>query len=62
MFISNTLQEFVTMTNTDSYFNRHSPALFPLSKEKDYFKGKGNWKSNSSLTKDQNYIIEIKNF
>ena len=61
MFISNTLQESVTMTeiripvSTD-----HSPVLFSLSKEKGCFRGKGIWKFNSSLTKDQDYIIEIK--
>ena len=38
----------------------HSPALFSLSKEKGCFKGKGIWKFNSSLAKDQGYIIEIK--
>ena len=36
-----------------------SPVLFSLSKEKSTIRGKGFWKFNSSLTKDQNYIIEI---
>ena len=39
----------------------HSPVLFSLSKGKDCIKGKGFWKFNSSLTKDQNYVTEIKN-
>ena len=61
MFISNALQEFVTMAeiltpvSTDD-----SPVLFSLSKEKGCFRDKGIWKFNSSLTKDQDYIIEIK--
>ena len=38
----------------------HSPVLFSLSKEKTAIGGKGIWKFNSSLTKDQNYITEIK--
>ena len=61
MFISNTLQEFVTMTEILTPISTdHSPALFSLSKEKGCFRGKGIWKFNSSLTKDQDYIIEIK--
>ena len=35
--------------------------LFSLSKKKRNIRGKGFWKFNSSLTKDQNYINEIKN-
>ena len=58
---SNTLQEFVNtterLTPTSTY---HSPVLFSLSKGKHCFRGKGIWKFNSSLTKDLNYIIEIK--
>ena len=38
----------------------HSPVLFSLSKEKTAIRGKRLWKFNSSITKDQNYIIEIK--
>ena len=38
----------------------NSPVLFSLSKEKRIFIVKGFLKFNSSLTKDQNYIIEIK--
>ena len=62
MFISNTFQEFViiaeilTPISTD-----HSLVLICLSKEKCYLRDKRLWKFNSSLTKDQNYIIEIKN-
>ena len=37
-----------------------SSVLFCLSKEKSAIRGNGFWKFNSSLTKDQNYIIEIK--
>ena len=61
MFISNTLQEFVTMTEILTPISTdHSPVLFSLSKEKGCLRGKGIWKFNSSLTKDQDYIIEIK--
>ena len=38
----------------------HSPVLFSLGKEKTKIRGKGFWKFNSSLIKDQNYITEIK--
>ena len=38
----------------------HSPVIFFLLKEKTAIRGKGFWKFNSSLTKDQNYIIGIK--
>ena len=60
MFISNTLQEFVTMTKILAPIStNHSPVYFSLSKEKGCFTGKGFRKFNSSLTKDQNYIREI---
>ena len=62
MLILNTLQEFVTMTEILTPFSTdHSLVLFSLSKQKTTIRGKGLWKLNSSLTKDQNYIIEIKN-
>ena len=38
----------------------HSPVLFSLSKEKGCLIGKGIWKFNSSLTKDENYVMRIK--
>ena len=61
IFISNTLQEFVTMTEILTPISTdHSPVLFSLSKEKWCFRGKGIWKFNSSFTKDQDYTIEIK--
>ena len=60
MFISNTLQEFVTITEILTPISTgHSPVMFSLSKEKGCFRGKGILKFNSSLTKDQDYIIEI---
>ena len=46
-----TTTEILTPISTD-----HSPVLFSLSKGKDCLRGKGFF----SLTKDQNYIIEIK--
>ena len=38
----------------------HSPVIFSLSNGNDCLKDKGFWKFNSSLSKDQNYITEIK--
>ena len=38
----------------------HSQVLFSLSKEKTTIRGKRFWKFNGCLTKDQNYVIEIK--
>ena len=62
MFISNTFQEFVTMAEILTFISTdHSLVLICLSKEKCYLRDKRLWKFNSSLTKDQNYIIEIKN-
>ena len=61
ILISNTLQKFVTMADIMTPISTdHSLVLFSLSKEKTTIRGKGFWKSNSSLTKDRNYIIEIK--
>ena len=61
MFISNTLQEYITMTKTLTPISKdHSPVLLSLSKEKDCLKSKGIWKFNSSLTEGQDHIIEIK--
>ena len=61
ILISNTLQEFVTMTDILTPIStNHCPVLFSLSKENFTIRGKGLWKFNSSLTKDQNYMIEIK--
>ena len=61
ILILNTLQEFVTMTEIlTPILTDHSPVLFSHSKEKTITRGKGFWKFSSSLTKDQNYIIEIK--
>ena len=61
MLILNTLQEFVTMTEILTPISTdYSLVLLSLSKEKTTIRGKGLWKFNSSLTKDQNYITEIK--
>ena len=58
IFISNTLQNFVTITDIMTPISTdRSPVLFSLSKEKSCFRGKGSWKFNSSLTKGQHYII-----
>ena len=61
IFISNILQELVTTTEILTPISTdHSPVIFSLSKGNDCLRGKGFWKFNSSLTKDQNYITEIK--
>ena len=49
------MADILTSISTD-----HSPVFFSLSKEKITVRGTGLWKFNSSLTKDQNYITEIK--
>ena len=59
--MSNTLQEFVTMAEILTPVpTNHSQILFTSSKGKTTIRGKRFWKFSSSLTKDQNYIIEIK--
>ena len=59
IFISNTLQDLVTTTEIPILIlTDHSPVLFPVSKGNEFLSGKGSWKLNNSLTKDQNYIIK----
>ena len=59
IFISSTLQEFVTIAEILTPVSKdHSPVLFCLSKEKGSIRGKGFWKFNSSFPKDQNHINE----
>ena len=67
MFIPNTVQEFVTMTEIlNPILTDHSPVVFSLSGSLLSFRRKrlsqtwGFWKCNSSLTKDQTFIAEIK--
>ena len=61
IFTLNTLQELVTTTEILTPISTdHSPVLFSLSKGNDCLGGKGFWKFNSSLTKNQNYITAIK--
>ena len=60
-FISSTFQELATTTEIPNPLSSdYSPVLFSLSKGKDYLRDKASWKFNSFLTKEQNYIIEIK--
>ena len=60
-FISNGLQEFASTTDILAPISTHrSPVLFSHSKKKSNIRGKGFWKLNSSLIKDQNCINEIK--
>ena len=61
--ISNTLQEFENMREilTPLISADHSLVLFSLSKEKNpAIRGEGFGKFNSSLSKGQNYMTEIK--
>ena len=61
IFISNTLQELVTTTEIlASISTDRCPVILSLSKGNGCLSGKGFWKSNSSLTKDQAYTNEIK--
>ena len=61
ILISNTLKELITMSEILTPIGTdHSPVLFSLSRGNDCIKGKGFWKFNCSLTKNQNYINEIK--
>ena len=61
IFISNTPQELVTTTEILTPISTdHFPVFFSLSKEKKCVRGIEFLKFNSSLTKDQNYITEIK--
>ena len=61
IFISNTLQELVTTTEILAPISTdYCPVILSLSKGNGCLRGKGFWKSNSSLTKDQTYTTEIK--
>ena len=55
-FLSNTHQEFVTITEIlTSISADHSTVLFFLSNKKTRLRDKGIWKFKDSLAKDQNY-------
>ena len=61
IFVSNTLQELVTTTEILTPISPdRSPVLFTLSKGRNCARGKGFWKFNGSLSKDQKYKTEIK--
>ena len=61
MFISKNPQDFGNHDkDTDSHFNRSFYCTLLSFKRKRCLRGKGIWKFNSSLSKDQNYIVEIK--
>ena len=63
MFISNNLEEFVTMTETRTPIStNYSLAPFSLSKEKGCLSGKRIWKFNSSLAKDQAAYSQFRSF
>ena len=51
------MTEILTPISTD-----HSPVFFSLSKGKECLRGKGFWKFNNYLTKDQNHTTDIKKF
>ena len=61
IFIPNTLQELVTTTQILTPISTdYSHVLLSLSEGKDFLIGKGFWKFDNSLSKDQNYITKIK--
>ena len=61
IFISNCLQEFVSITDILTRISTdHSLVLFFLSEGKGNIRGKGFLKFNNSLTEDQNYVNKIK--
>ena len=60
-FISNSLQESTKTTDTLAAFSTdHSPITFSLCHLKEFQRGKGLWKFNKSLIKNENYREQIK--
>ena len=61
-FISNSLQEMTKYTDILAAFSTdHSPILITLSKINEFDRGKGFWKFNNSLKKNEDYVETIKN-
>ena len=60
IFVLNTLQEFVTMKKILTTISTNHSFVTSFSKEKSCSRGEGISKFYSYLTKDQNYITEIK--
>ena len=60
-FISNTLQESIKTADTLAAFSTdHSPVTFSLCHLKEFSRGRGLWKFNKSLIKNQNYREQMK--
>ena len=60
-FISNSLQESTKTTDTLAAFSTdHSPITFSLCHLKEFPRGKGLWKFNKSLIKNENYREQMK--
>ena len=60
-FISNSLQESTKTTDTLATFSTdHSPITFSLCHLKEFPRGKGLWKFNKSLIKNENYREQMK--
>ena len=60
-FISNSLQESTKTADTlDAFSTNHSPITFSLCHLKEFPRGKGLWKFNKSLFKNENYGEQMK--
>ena len=61
-FISNSLQESIKTADTLAAFSTdHSPIIFSLCHLKEFPRGKGLWKLNKSLIKNENYREQMEN-
>ena len=61
IFVSNNIQENIKDTNVlPSFCSDHSPLLSNYQTSNDFHLGKHFWKFNSSLTKDEEYVKQMK--
>ena len=61
IFVSNNIQEYVKETKIlPSFCSDHSPLFFNFQTSNEIHLGKHFWKFNSSLTKDEEYIKQMK--
>ena len=60
-FTFNSLQEYIKIGDTLAAFSTdHSPVTLSLYHLKDFQRGRGLWKFNKSLIKNENYLAQIK--
>ena len=60
-FISNSLKESIKTTDTlAAFYTDHSPITFSLCHLKNFLRGKGLWKFNKFLIKNENYREQMK--